>query len=60
MKVQGNTTENRFGIRYGIFNSSDRIITKEKFFNTEESRTKFIEKASEKDNFAGVEAYFND
>ena len=45
-----------FGVRYRITDKSDRIITKEKFFSTEEKMQKFIAKLEEKDNFVGIES----
>lgn len=46
-----------FGLRWNEFNRQDRVVTKEKWFNTEKAREKYAEKLEQKDNFYGIVAY---
>jgi len=49
--VQGN-----YGIRWQEFNAKNQLVTKERFFASENARAKFLEKLSYKNNFYGVES----
>lgn len=39
------------GLRWMEFNKKDQLVEKQKFFNSEKARAKFMEKVSDKDNF---------
>ena len=46
-----------WGLRWKEWNAKGQLVTKEKFFATDEARTKFIEKLEQKDNFHMVESF---
>jgi hypothetical protein len=48
-----------YGVRWTEFNRRDELVQKEKFFDTEKKRDKYIEKLEQKDNFYRIEAYHN-
>jgi len=49
-----------YGVKWTEFNKRDQLVTKRKFFATEEARERFSEKLSEKENFNSFEAWVND
>lgn len=64
MRVQENTmTQNgqedkkMFEVTYQEVNKRDEVVTKRKSFKTAAARDKFVERASQKDNFLCVLAY---
>lgn len=46
-----------FGVRWQEFSKDDRMVTKEKFFDSENKRAKFVDRLVRKDNFYKVLAY---
>jgi hypothetical protein len=46
-----------WGLRWKEWNAKGQLVTKEKFFATDEARTKFIEKVEQNDNFHMVESF---
>lgn len=45
-----------YGVRWQEFNKKDELVMKEKNFETEKARDKFIEKLMQKDNFYSIYA----
>ena len=48
-----------YGLRWNETNNNDQVVTKERDFNSEEERAKFIDSLENKDNFIEVVAYSN-
>jgi len=49
--------ENDYGLRWQEFDKNDRLITKDKFFKSDEARRKFAEKLETKGNFNTIIAW---
>jgi hypothetical protein len=47
-----------YGIRWSEFDKQDRIVVKQKFFNSEKKVDKWIDKLEKKDNFNTIVAFY--
>ena len=49
-----------FGLRWQEFDRKDRLVSKEKFFETDKAREQFVDRLQKKDNFHGIVAMCNE